>query len=570
MQQEVLRLQEAGYGVLKQDAPEGELWVLTVLAPAEKTGVGPLTLSITIPDSYPLLPPRVTTSDLTMGHHQHPFSKDLCLIERSTENWIPDWHLDGLLDNQLRRAVAAGQATAGQGIDEFEQGEPFSAYYSYAEPAGFLIDSAGMDLPVGASGELEASFTQSNGPAKRLLVILNQMWKGADLVYQAPKELHAAFDPYPPTTIRGRWVTLDKPPATNDAKEIWQIAREACPVFPRHNNVPLEVLAVGFPEEHGADVTGMGWILVVKEPGGFLQKKGRGKGAPTPLKSSDSHRLVRAYRAGHSDLTFRAPETHGLETKKVAVLGCGAIGSMVVEHLARAGVGEFYLLDEDTLEPGNLARHAGALDTICTDKSSAMAHRIHQINPYARSTAKKLHIGLASLIEGQTETEFLATVFNSVDVVVDATVEVGVQQYSSLLAQDLGTMWVALEGSPGIAGGSVVKIDPAAEGCFGCFQWHQNTGSIPEPPVVHGGLIQPAGCASPTFTGTGFDLSVIALQAARVIVGALMRSTVGGYPEDGYDAHILSLREPGGRPIPPTWQGFQVSRHTKCGNHEVA
>lgn len=577
LEQEVIQLQEAGYRVLQQDVQDEKLWVLTVLAPEQKTGTGPLTLSITLPDSYPLLPPRVTTSDVTMGHHQHPFAEDLCLIERSTENWIPEWHLAGLLDNQLKRAVAAGQAAPGEGLDEFEQGEPFSAYYTYAEPAGFLIDSARMDLSVGTSGDFQASFAQTDGSAARLLIILDQMRTGGEIVYEAPDGLHTAFEPYRPGALSGRWIVLDEPPASNDPKDIWRLAREADSASTRPNNfpqnpgaAPLEVRAVGFPEEHGRDVTGLGWFLVLKEHGTFQRgKKSGGKGSPAVLRTPETYKLVRAFRAGHSDLAYRTPETHGLEGKSVAVVGCGAIGSVLIEQLARAGVGAFHLLDQDTLEPGNLARHAGALDSVCLDKSAAMAHRVRQINPYAQATPRKFHVGLPALIGGQSETEILEALFSSVDLVVDATVEIGVQQYTSLLARDTSTPWVTLEGTPGIGGGSVVKISPDADGCFGCFQRHQRAGSIPEPTAVHSALVQPVGCAAPTFTGAGFDLSVIALQAARVIVGALMRSTPSGYPEDGYDAHILNLRSEDGRPIPPVWQGFRVTRHPECGSHDA-
>lgn len=577
LEQEVFLLQKAGYHVKSQALQDETFWVLNVLAPDEKTGVGPLKLSITLPSSFPLLPPRVSTTDVNLAHHQHPFAKDLCLLERSTENWIPEWHLAGLLDNQLKRAVAAGRAVEGQGRDEFQQGEPFSAYYAYADSAGFLIDSERANIPIGASGDLEASFTQTVGRAQRLLIIVDRLIKGGEVAYEAPVGLHAAFSPHTPVKLTGRWSALEKPPATSDAREIWELARNADFQGTRPNHFrqsngashAIELRAVAFPEEHGWKVTGTGWILVVKEPGGVHKPKKASKKASVGNRSPDTYKLVRAYRAGPSDLTYRAPETHGLEDKSVAVLGCGAIGSVLVEQLCRAGVGEFHLLDEDTLEPGNLARHAGALDTMCIDKSAALAHRISQINPYADAKPMKFHIGQAALVEGESETEVLTRLFSSVDLVIDATVEVGVQQYTSLIARDVGTTWLALEGSPGVGGGSVVNIRADSDACFACFQWHQYEGSIPEATAVESALVQPIGCAAPTFTGTGFDLAVIALQAARVAVGSLLSSDPAGYPQDGYDAHILSLREKDGRPVPPTWRGFAVTRHPKCSAHEV-
>jgi ubiquitin-protein ligase len=572
LQQEVLLLQEAGYSVTEVDNPDGKLWELTVDVSEEKTGTQPLTLTVTVPESYPLLPPRVIARDLAMGHHQHPFTNELCLIERSTQNWIPEWHIAGLLDNQLKRAIAAGRAAEGQGADGFEQGEPFSAYYSYTEPAGFLIDSSSFAVPANSSGELEGSFIEPGGVGSRLLIILDRLWHGAAPVYDAPATLHRAFGPYEPMKLRGRWVTLDSPPRANEPQEIWRIAAAADPQQLRAVTLPnmasFEIRLVGFPEEHGPETIGMGWILVLKKAGGPSAKKSGKRGRSMPVKTADSYNLVRGYRAGHSDLAFRSPQTQGLEKKHVAVLGCGAIGSVLVEQLARAGVGTFHLIDQDTLEPGNLSRHAGGLDTVCLDKSSAMAQRISQINPYAVAVPKKFHIGAPALLEGRSETDVLTNIITTVDMVIDATAEVGVQQYTSLLARDLKTAWVALDATTGIGGGSVVKIDAEAEICFGCFQWHQSTGSIPEPPAVTGELVQPTGCASPTFTGTGFDLSAVALQAARVVVGALMRQEAGGYPEDGHDAHILTLRGTDGTPVPPQWQGFAVTKHPKCGNHE--
>lgn len=49
-----------------------------------------------------------------------------------------------------------------------------------------------------------------------------------------------------------------------------------------------------------------------------------------------------------------------LAGSKVAVVGLGGIGSLVVEYLARLGVGELVLIDPDQLDPTNLPRVVGA------------------------------------------------------------------------------------------------------------------------------------------------------------------------------------------------------------------
>ena len=51
---------------------------------------------------------------------------------------------------------------------------------------------------------------------------------------------------------------------------------------------------------------------------------------------------------------------HILRASKVAVVGLGGVGSLVVEYLARLGVGNLVLIDPDKIESSNLSRVVGA------------------------------------------------------------------------------------------------------------------------------------------------------------------------------------------------------------------
>ena len=50
--------------------------------------------------------------------------------------------------------------------------------------------------------------------------------------------------------------------------------------------------------------------------------------------------------------------------KKVVVLGCGSVGSLIAMELARSGVGNFLLVDADTLEYHNLCRHQCGIEDV--------------------------------------------------------------------------------------------------------------------------------------------------------------------------------------------------------------
>ena len=57
---------------------------------------------------------------------------------------------------------------------------------------------------------------------------------------------------------------------------------------------------------------------------------------------------------------FGATGQHILQASKVAVIGLGGIGSLLVEYLARLGVGNLVLIDPDEIESSNLSRVVGA------------------------------------------------------------------------------------------------------------------------------------------------------------------------------------------------------------------
>lgn len=101
-----------------------------------------------------------------------------------------------------------------------------------------------------------------------------------------------------------------------------------------------------------------------------------------------------------------------LATAHVCVLGLGGVGSWCAEALARSGVGELTLMDEDTVAPSNLNRQAQALhSTLGMAKAQALASRVWDINPECR-----VH-PLQARYEAATRETFFSTQY---DYVVDA------------------------------------------------------------------------------------------------------------------------------------------------------
>ena len=73
-----------------------------------------------------------------------------------------------------------------------------------------------------------------------------------------------------------------------------------------------------------------------------------------------------------------------LNKAKVAIFGIGGVGSYVVEALARAGIGNFVLIDDDVVDITNINRQLIATHkTIGKPKVEVAKNRILEINPDA-------------------------------------------------------------------------------------------------------------------------------------------------------------------------------------------
>lgn len=77
-------------------------------------------------------------------------------------------------------------------------------------------------------------------------------------------------------------------------------------------------------------------------------------------------------------------ESDMMKNKRAVVLGCGSVGSLVALELARAGIGNFLLIDNDIMEYHNICRHQCSITDVGDFKVEALKRRIHGINPFAQ------------------------------------------------------------------------------------------------------------------------------------------------------------------------------------------
>ena len=65
-----------------------------------------------------------------------------------------------------------------------------------------------------------------------------------------------------------------------------------------------------------------------------------------------------------------------LRSKKVTVIGCGALGSEIADALAKAGVGQIQLADKEMFRAHNAVRHIVSIDRMGCPKVTAVAERL--------------------------------------------------------------------------------------------------------------------------------------------------------------------------------------------------
>jgi adenylyltransferase/sulfurtransferase len=190
-----------------------------------------------------------------------------------------------------------------------------------------------------------------------------------------------------------------------------------------------------------------------------------------------------------------------LAAGRVALVGCGALGSVVALALVRAGVGFLRLIDRDVPERSNLPRQVLFDEADVAEglpKAVAAARHLRAIN-----SAAEIEPVVADLTAAN-----VAGLLAGCDIVVDGT--------DNFEARFLVNEWCCRHGLPWVHGGAigaegrVLTIVPGRTACLRCL--------VPEPPAP-GSLptCDTAGIIGPAALVVG---AVEAAEAIKLLVGA--------------------------------------------------
>ena len=148
-----------------------------------------------------------------------------------------------------------------------------------------------------------------------------------------------------------------------------------------------------------------------------------------------------------AELLLGAEAIEKLAASHVAVFGVGGVGSFACEALARAGVGELTLVDNDEVALTNRNRQLIALrSTLGRPKVEVMRERMLDINPEARIAARRMFY----LPENADSVDLAAY-----DYVIDCVDTVAAKVELAVRCESLGVPLIASMGTGN-------KLDPTA------------------------------------------------------------------------------------------------------------
>lgn len=572
---ELQKLDEAGltYSIMDDGMGSGALRLSIVYPDPESPGGSNQTHSLigAFPEEYPDLPFEIWVqpgSNFPPGPHLNP-NGNLCLLQDPGNRWNGSKdYLAAFLQHQVRDIlrVHRGDNT----VPEAQEGLRQTGYIQYAPGTALLVGDWVVPADVDRGTflwrhfPLDSAHEYGRGVMTEIRTADGRVLGQLSLGKTWDSLLHASREAV------GRWVRLSSIPRGADplaeARAIWPELEK--PAGTRD----LTGLIIPEEAEKGGN-TIHNWVFCLRTPLVHPQSK----------RLLTNHTLIRAEQFSNESRWARAPRATHIATKKALVIGLGAIGAPLAWQLARAGIGELRCVDFDSVQIGNLPRWLYGMPEIGKSKSASLAANLQLSYPPLICEGIEHRIG--AIVSTPAQYARYQASLNEVDILVDATAEIAVNQHLQNVAREKNIPYVWAYGSPGGWGGVIGRSVPGrTEGCYECVQYRMRDAGIYQgkqtpgapspiilPPSENLPDVQPVGCFHPTFRGTGFDMDQVSEMAARLVVATLCQdanANLDCYPDFPWDVAVLSQWDAEiGKPTVPNWTTYTLDRHGECQNH---
>lgn len=388
-------------------------------------------LKISYPAFFPDVPPQIhPVGEVRLSHHQYGAGGELCL-EYRPDNWEPEM-TGAMMIESAHRLLSGEQMVDGESRQVPDEHRTTIAQDVRGDFFRFIMSSEIQrcleELPELSVTEFELEELYQ---AQRWIARLSRIG----------------------STEQTKWAQSMKP--LNVIKRSGYIVRLPSGLI---NSVPrslddLAAMARKLAQNDLAtfieDTTIERPILFVAEGCSFLLGLLRGEDNKKAFKYKTIVLPQSAQR--------QSAEYDALVTKTVALVGCGSVGSKIAASLARAGVGNFVLVDGDILFPDNLVRNDLDQRSVGLNKPDAVMARIQEINPFANVNLRRVLMGGQ---ESSASTEAALQSVAKCDVIIDATADATIFNLCAAVARSQRKPLVWGEVFAGGVGGIIARSRP--------------------------------------------------------------------------------------------------------------
>ena len=234
-----------------------------------------------------------------------------------------------------------------------------------------------------------------------------------------------------------------------------------------------------------------------------------------------------------------------VRSSRIALWGCGALGSSAADLLVRGGVTNMALYDPDVLEIGNLCRHTLNGGYLARNKALALAMQLEAVNPLASIMG---YPARAPLLTAHTEAQ---EALETADLLLDCTADEVAFEWLSEQALRRGKMMCSMFlNSSGylltiVSSGRQVPCHSAFRQAMTVVQEDRAPISFEEyrDDPADAELVRDIGCWHPTFPAQGLHIGIMCAVALDVLCGTVQLE------QDKGSVTVLRRRDP---PSPTT------------------
>lgn len=222
-----------------------------------------------------------------------------------------------------------------------------------------------------------------------------------------------------------------------------------------------------------------------------------------------------------------------MRSARVAVLGCGAVGSSVAESLARGGVATLDLFDRDILQVGNLCRHTLDGAHVGLGKAASLAEVLSATCPLSSISGHFVEIPLTSSWPEAAQ-EAVATADLLIDCMADQVAFEWLDGFAAARSKRLVSMFLSFR-----AEFLTLCVSGSETSCGAVLKdllSRVRSGQLPVEPADYDSqptegeeIIEGAGCWQPTFPALNAHIWMLTAAAVESLDAHVQRDDGSGF-----------------------------------------